>query len=77
MAVRGGPDRHKRFQYTIAIIFMAAALAVGAFMAWGPDPPTRDARLAQFFFIEMPLFIILALVGMNALVRAGMGSKKR
>lgn len=77
MVIKRTGDHHKRFQYLIAFLFFAASMVVGIWMVWGPEPEGAQAKTAQFFFIEMPLFVILALVGMNALVRAGMGSRKR
>lgn len=72
-----GKDMHQAFQNWIAVLFLGAALVVGLWIFFGPQPEDRFTRIGVMFFAELPLFVILALIGMNALVRRGMGAKGR
>lgn len=67
---------HHRFQVVIATVFLLAALVVGIYMLVGPHPEDPLDKGFQLFFLELPLFVILALIGVNALVRIGMGRKR-
>lgn len=67
-------DAHAVFQNWFALTFLGAALAVALWIFFGPDPEDPVVDLSMMFFVELPVFIVLALVGLNALVRRGMGA---
>lgn len=69
-------DPHAWFQNWFAWIFLGAAALTGLWIFFGPQPEDPVMRLAAMFFVELPLFVVLALIGMNALVRRGMGGKQ-
>jgi uncharacterized RDD family membrane protein YckC len=69
--------KHRRFQQRVAAMFLVSAAVVGIWILVGPDPENPIAALAVLLFVELPLFVILALIGMNALLRAATGPRKR
>ncbi len=68
---------HARFQTWFAWTFLLAAGAVALWMFFGPHPEDDLLRVGALFFVELPLFVVLALIGMNALVRKGMGRRRK
>lgn len=68
--------KHRRFQHIVAALFLGCALIVmGSIFAF--SRPEGIAGPAVLLFVQLPLFLILALVGLNALIRAAKGPRRK
>lgn len=68
-------EMHRRFQSWMAAVFLTLAALVGLYMIFGPRPDSTMTYLVLLLFVELPVFVIFALVGVHALVRRAQGPK--
>lgn len=69
-------QKHRMFQKRIAAVFLGSAGLVGLWIFLAPRPEGLTGA-AVLLFVQLPLFVILALVGLNALIRAAKGPKRK
>lgn len=69
-------QRHRRFQNLVAALFLGSALIILTSIFLMPRPDGLPG-LAVLTFVQLPLFLILALIGLNALIRAARGPKTK
>jgi hypothetical protein len=69
-------EKHRIFQRRVATLFLGTAAIVGIWIFAVPRPDGLTGA-AVLLFVQLPLFVILALVGLNALIRSAKGPKQK
>lgn len=66
-------EKHRRFHNRIGTMFLVLAAIVAAWMFVAPDGGNPIVLL----LVQLPLFVILALIGMKSLLKAATGMPGR
>lgn len=73
--VESAAEKHRKFHNRVATLFLALAGAVGVWMIFGPE----QGNPIVLILVQLPLFVILAFIGVKALLKSAKGipSRKR
>lgn len=68
-------EKHRKFHNRVAALFLVLAGIIGLWMIFGPE----QANPIVLLLVQLPLFVILAFIGVKALLKSAKGipSRKR